>query len=131
MTSWFARETRGFALGVRQTSVPIGGFAAALGIPAIADQWGARAALLVLAGFSLSPPVSARPGSSRGRPEPASDETADALRQPLRDRRIWRLSFGSSALIATQVAVTGFVVVFLESQRGLQPPSRPGSCSPR
>ena len=35
----------------------------------------------------------------------------------MRDRRIWRLSFGSSALIFTQVAVTGFVVLFLESQR--------------
>ena len=36
----------------------------------------------------------------------------------MRDGRIWRLSFGSSALICTQVAVTGFVVIFLESQRG-------------
>ena len=53
VTSWFTRETAGFALGIRQTSVPIGGFAAALGIPVIADQWGTRAALLVLAAFSL------------------------------------------------------------------------------
>ena len=45
------------------------------------------------------------------------EDPADALRHPVRDGRIWRLSFGSSALICTQVAVTGFVVIFLESQR--------------
>ena len=49
------------------------------------------------------------------RSEPQDE--ADALRHPIRDRRIWRLSSGSSALIFTQVAVTGFVVLFLESRR--------------
>jgi len=53
VTSWFPREQRGFALGIRQTSVPIGGFVAALGIPPIADHWGSRAALVALAGASL------------------------------------------------------------------------------
>ena len=43
---------------------------------------------------------------------------AEALRHPLRDRRVWRLSLGSSLLIFTQVALTGFIVLFLESQRG-------------
>jgi predicted MFS family arabinose efflux permease len=41
------------------------------------------------------------------------------LRHPLRDRRIWRLSLGSALLICTQAAVTGFVVIFLESTRDL------------
>jgi predicted MFS family arabinose efflux permease len=45
------------------------------------------------------------------------DDRADAFRHPVRDGRIWRLSLGSSSLIATQVAITGFVVIFLESQR--------------
>ena len=121
VTSWFARGTRGFALGVRQTSVPLGGFVAALGIPAIADQWGARAALVFLAGFSLLAAGLCAAWLVEGPAGAGEHETADALRQPLRDRRIWRLSFGSSALIATQVAVTGFVVVFLESQRDFSP----------
>ena len=38
------------------------------------------------------------------------------LRHPLRDRRIWRISVGSALLIVTQVAITGFVVLFFESQ---------------
>jgi sugar phosphate permease len=116
VTSWFTRQTRGFALGVRQTSVPLGGFVAALGIPAIADQWGVRAALLFLAGFSLVAAGLCAAWLVEG-PGAGEHETAEALRHPLRDRRIWRISFGSSALIATQVVVTGFVVVFLESQR--------------
>ena len=116
VTSWFTRQKRGFALGIRQTSVPLGGFVAALGIPAIADQWGVRAALLFLAGFSLLAAGLCAGWLVEG-PVAGEHETAEALRHPLRDRRIWRISFGSSALIATQVAVTGFVVVFLESQR--------------
>jgi MFS family permease len=39
----------------------------------------------------------------------------------VRDRRIWRLSIGSSVLICTQAAVTGFVVLFLESTYDFSP----------
>jgi MFS family permease len=47
-----------------------------------------------------------------------AEDPTEVLRHPLRDRRIWRLSAGSSLLAFTQVAVTGFVVLFLEGQRG-------------
>lgn len=118
VTSWFAREQRGFALGIRQTSVPLGGFAAALGLPLISDLWGLRVALLVLAAFSLVAAGLAAlwlvEGPVRGDGE---EEVSEVFRHPLRDSRIWRLSFASSALICTQVAITGFVVIFLESQR--------------
>lgn len=119
VTSWFSRETRGFALGIRQTSVPIGGFAAALGIPVIADRWGARGALLVLAGFSLVAAALVAAWLVEGPVHTDEEHPEDVLRHPLRDRRIWRLGFGSAALISTQVAITGFVVLFLESQRDL------------
>jgi sugar phosphate permease len=118
VTSWFPREQRGFALGIRQTAVPIGGFAAALGIPLIADHAGTRAALLVLAGFSLVAAALAALWLVEGPIEEQQSE-ADVLRHPLRDRRIWRLSLASAALIFTQVAITGFVVIFLESQHDL------------
>jgi sugar phosphate permease len=119
VTSWFPRERRGFALGVRQTAVPIGGFAAALGLPPIADNSGSRAALLVLAGFSLVAACLAAAWLVQGPVQEDEQGPADVLRHPLRDRRIWRLSLGSAALISTQVAVTGFVVIFLESQHDL------------
>ena len=117
VTSWFPRGKRGFALGIRQTSVPIGGVAAALGIPLIADAGGSRAALLVLAVFSLVAACLTAAWLVEGPVRSDEEHRADAFRHPVRDGRIWRLSLGSSALIATQVAITGFVVIFLESQR--------------
>ena len=117
VTSWFAREQRGFALGIRQTSVPLGGFAAALGLPLISDVWGLRVALLVLAVFSLLAAGLAAVWLVEGPVRGSEEDASQVFRHPLRDSRIWRLSFASSALICTQVAITGFVVIFLESQR--------------
>jgi sugar phosphate permease len=119
VTSWFTRATRGFALGIRQTSVPIGGLVAALGIPLIVDRSGSRAALLVLAGFSLVAGCLALGWLVEGPVREDEELAADVLRHPLRDRRIWRLSVASALLICTQVAITGFVVIFLESQHDL------------
>jgi MFS family permease len=117
VTSWFRREERGFALGIRQTSIPIGGFSAALGVPPIADHWGSRAALVSLAALSLVAAATALALFVEGPVRSDVEDAADALRHPLRDRRIWRLSVGGSLLAFTQVAVTGFVFLFLESQR--------------
>ncbi|HKP17522.1 MAG TPA: MFS transporter [Gaiellaceae bacterium] len=116
ITSWFPREGRGFALGIRQTAIPIGGFTAALGLPPVVDAWGLRAALLALASFSLLAAVTAAALLAEG-PIRSLEDEADLLRHPLRDRRIWRVSLGSALLAVTQVAVAGFVVLFLESQR--------------
>ena len=118
VTSWFRREERGFALGIRQTSVPIGGFAAALAVPPIAGHWGSRGALVALAAVSLVAAIAALAFMLEGPIRSDIEDPAEALRHPLRDRRVWRLSLGSSLLIYTQVAVTGFIVLFLESQRG-------------
>jgi len=114
VTSWFPRSERGFALGIRQTSIPLGGFIAAFAIPPLG---GSRPALLALAGFALAAALAAAATMREGPVRSVEDE-AEAIRHPLRDRGIWRLANGSALLIVTQVAVTGFVVLFLESQRG-------------
>jgi len=116
VTSWFARHERGFALGIRQTAVPIGGFTAALALPPIVDAWGLRTALLVLAAALLVASAVAAAVMIAGPIRTVEDET-DALRHPVRDRRIWRIASASSLLVVTQIAITGFVVLFLESQR--------------
>jgi MFS family permease len=118
VTSWFPREQRGFALGIRQTSVPIGGFVAALGIPPVADHWGSRAALVALAAASLVAAILAVTFMVGGPIRFHVEDPAEALRHPIRDRRVWRLSLGSSLLLCSQAAVLGFVVLFLESVRG-------------
>lgn len=122
VTSWFPREQRGFALGIRQTSVPIGGFVAALGIPPIADHWGSRAALVALAGVSLVAAILAVTFMIAGPIRSDVEDPAEALRHPLRDRRVWVLSVGSALLLCTQVVMLGFIVLFLESQRGYSHP---------
>jgi nitrate/nitrite transporter NarK len=118
VTSWFPRDKRGFALGIRQTSVPIGGFTAALGIPPIADHWGSRAALVALAAASVVAAVLSVTFMLAGPIRSDVEDPAEALRHPLRDRRVWRLSLGSSLVLCSQVAVLGFIVLFLESERG-------------
>jgi sugar phosphate permease len=40
---------------------------------------------------------------------------------PLRDRRIWRVSAGSALVLAPQMCVVGFTVLFLHDHRGLTP----------
>jgi MFS family permease len=117
VTSWFPRGERGLALGIRQTAIPLGGFSAAFVLPPIVDHGGSRAALLTLAGFSFAAAIAAAATMAEGPVRSLEDEAA-VLRHPLRDGRIWRLSTGSAILVLTQATVTGFVVLFLESQRG-------------
>jgi sugar phosphate permease len=38
---------------------------------------------------------------------------------PLRDRRLWQLAAGSALLVSVQIALTGFVVLYLHEERGL------------
>jgi sugar phosphate permease len=118
VTSWFPRSERAFALGIRQTSVPLGGFAAALAIPPLADLWGSRGALLAIAGYTLFGAAACGVLLTEGPQHLHHEFEAGTLRHPLRDRRIWRLSLGSSFLLVAQVVLTGFVVLFLESERG-------------
>lgn len=114
---WFAPSQRGLALGIRQTAVPISGFAAALGLPAIARAggvgWGfATLGIACLAGAATA-------GALLREGPPLADDPGAAARGPLRDRRIWILSGGSALVLAPQMCVVGFAVLFLHDQRGL------------
>jgi sugar phosphate permease len=114
---WFGPDERGLALGIRQTSIPLGGLIAALTLPALTSAGGTQAAFLYLAAASA---VGALAGAIvlRGRGEVDVVE-ADSVAQTLRDRRLWRLCFGSSIYLYAQVAVIGFGVLFLHDRHGL------------
>ena len=117
---WFDVGERGLALGIRQTAVPIGGFAASLTLPHVVaaggTAWGLRA-------LGLSCFVTAVVGTAllREGPRPEPSETPSI--PPLRDRAIWILSTGSALVLAPQMCVVGFTVLFLHDQRGLSPGS--------
>jgi sugar phosphate permease len=113
VTGWFAPSERGTALGLRQAAVPLGGAIAALALPSIAESRGPRTAMVALAigcaAASLACAAWVR-SPSTARPERGVG--------PLRDRRIWRLAGGSALMITAQIAVAGFLVVYLHDERG-------------
>ncbi|MBA2357222.1 MAG: MFS transporter [Actinobacteria bacterium] len=118
--SWFGPSERGLALGIRQTSVPIGGACAALGLPALVSAAGARWALFALGAACLACAALAA-AALREHPDPPAEIGFADLAHPLRDRRIWRLASGSALLLGANVGVLGFAVLFLHDARGFSP----------
>lgn len=110
---WFPASERGLALGVRQTAIPVGGFISALALPAL----GVRSGFLLLCGLAAF-------GALFGAAVIHDPEGAEDVLQPrrlgatLRDGRLWLLCVGSSFYLVAQLAVVGFVVLFLHDERG-------------
>jgi sugar phosphate permease len=112
---WFPRTERGFALGVRQMAVPLGGAIAALTLPLVG---GVEAALLVLAAGSAAGAAAAAIWLREPPPAPAGRPRVSAP-PPLRDGRVWRLAVGSGLLVCAQVAIVTFTVLFLHDHRAV------------
>jgi sugar phosphate permease len=115
---WFDEHERGLALGIRQTAIPIGGGAAALSLPWIANAHGTRVAFFVLAAGCVVGAVVAILFVREPRRRPAVELSAD-VRGPVRDSRMWLLAGGSSFYLFAQMALTGFCVLFLHEHRGM------------
>jgi sugar phosphate permease len=110
--NWFAPEERGLALGVRQTAIPLGGVTTSLVLPHL----GLEAAFFFLAAISLA---GAAAGGLLIRERVREGVEPEDVPWTLRDGRLWRLSFGTGLYLVTQVALTGFVVLFLHDARHL------------
>jgi sugar phosphate permease len=113
--SWFGTEERGLALGIRQGSTPLGGVVSALALPAIADAGGLHAAFLFLGALVL---IAATVGGLVLRDAP-TESGVEAAPRVLRDRRLWRLAGAGGLYLVAQLAVTGFVVLYLHDEREL------------
>lgn len=113
---WFGPGERGFALGVRQTAIPLGGLIGALSLPPIAAAGGSEAAFLFLAALIGT---GALVGAFVLRGQAAADgiERASVARTIV-DGRLWRLSVGSGLYLYAQIAVIGFGVLFLVDEHG-------------
>jgi sugar phosphate permease len=114
---WFARRERGLAMGIRQSSQPLGVALAAATLPAL-GAGGTAAPLTFLGTFCLAaaiavvvlvrdPPKPARPAA--GQPRPPSP-----YRQPV----LWRIHAASALLVVPQFTVATFALVFLVDARG-------------
>jgi sugar phosphate permease len=115
---WFGRGERGLALGIRQMALPLGGAAASVALPWAAGVGGVRAALLGLAGLSLTAALAAL-AWMRDAPPPPLGVPPITGPAPTRDPRMWRLGAASALLVVGQSALLGFVVLFLHDERGL------------
>jgi sugar phosphate permease len=113
---WFARAERGLAMGIRQSSQPLGVAVAAVTLPTLGAH-GRSAPLLFLAAFCLVAAAAvvvlvrdpARPAAVAGQPAPGS---------PYRRPVLWRIHAASALLVVPQFTVATFALVFLVDARG-------------
>jgi sugar phosphate permease len=112
---WFPASERGFALGVRQTAIPLGGLTSALVLPAL----GLRSAFVFLAALCLAGAAFGFAAIREGKG--VADDVLEprGLAATLRDHRLWLLCGGSSLYLVAQLAVVSFLVLFLHDERGL------------
>ena len=113
--TWFRPNERGLALGIRQTAIPLAGVAAALTLPALAEAHGVRAPLLVLAGGWIVGATAALAIPGQKAPLEAGQPKPPALRY----RMLWRLSTASVLVCVAQLALVGFVVLYLHDAHGV------------
>ena len=114
---WFPAHERGLALGIRQTAIPIGGATAAAACPWLASAGGTRLAFLVL-GCGVHRRRARRRVASSATRRRRVGELEDITR-PMRDPRAWLLGLGAGFYLTAQIAITGFVVLFLHVHRGV------------
>ena len=113
---WFPASERGFALGVRQTAIPLGGLISALVLPSL----GLRSAFVFLAALCFGGALFGVV-AIREREGAAEDDVLEprGIGATLRDHRLWLLCLASGFYLVAQLAVIGFLVLFLHDERGL------------
>jgi sugar phosphate permease len=116
--NWFSSDQRGFALGVRQTAIPVGGAIAALALPAVNGAGGLKAAFAFLGGLCLASAAVAAV-FLREAARPAPELEPKDVEWTLRDSRLWILSTGSGLYLFAQISLTAFLVLFLHDEHGL------------
>ena len=118
---WFARTERGYALGIRQMALPLGGAVASLTLPSLVDAQGLDAAFVALAGLCLTAAI-ASVALMRDPPAATVVNPAPPAPPPTRDPRLWRLGAGGALLVCAQASMLGFIVLFLHDARDVSAP---------
>jgi sugar phosphate permease len=119
--NWFGPGERGLALGIRQTAGMVGMASGAATLPAIAEAGGLAAAMTSLAAAAIAAAVVALVWLREAVDHESDPAVVTNVLDPLRDRRIWRITLGSAALVLPQLALLSFVVLFLHEERGFSP----------
>ncbi|MEU1662924.1 MFS transporter [Streptomyces sparsogenes] len=139
VASWFDGSRRGFAMGIRQAGLPLGGALAAATLPFLAEDFGWRATLLaggavaavgagVFMSFYRRPPAQAAPrqgvpvqGAPRRGAEPGAPLRArlgGRLRM-LREPSMVKIMLSGTSLVAVQSGVLVLAVLYLHETTSL------------
>jgi MFS family permease len=123
--SWFDRD-RGFAMGIRQTGVPVGGLVGAVVLPFAALHFGGyRAALLVAAVLVIVSTATAcifyREAAGDRPPPSRFKEVLAGMRRLARDPRLIATTLTCMALVNGQLAMNGFLTVTAVQVIGVTP----------
>jgi sugar phosphate permease len=114
---WFGADQRGLALGIRQTSVPIGGAVAAAALPWLASSGNPGPAFIALGAACVG---GAAVAAALVREAPTREGPAlTDLGRPIHELRNWLLAGGSGLFVLAQIAITSYPVLFLHEHRGL------------
>jgi MFS family permease len=118
--TWFPATSRGMAMAVRQTSVPVGTALAAVALPPIAGAAGVPTVFATLAVVCLvaAAAVAIWVREPPGRTASGSRPAASAL-SVLADRRLLRLSLAGMLLVVPQFLGSVFLVEVLHDGSGL------------
>lgn len=119
VVGWFPPHRRGTAMGIRQTSSPLGVGIAVLIVPNLADAEGLRTTLLVIAALCCFAGLLAGAAIvDPPRPTRSEAEGLGHLVNPYtRDMRLWRIHAASMLLVIPQVTVWTFALVWLIDER--------------
>ncbi|WP_410811042.1 MFS transporter [Micromonospora sp. 067-2] len=117
---WFARHERALAMGIRQSSGPLGLALAAVTLPALAAD-GIGMPLLFLAALFLAAATAAFVFVRDPAPQPSTSVRGTPDRpstSPYRTPSLWRIHAASALLVIPQFTITTFALVFLIDARG-------------
>jgi MFS family permease len=118
--TWFPARRRGFAMAVRQTSVPLGAAAAAVGLPVLADRSGVPAVFSGLAVVCLAAAITTAVWIREPPDRPAgAGRPRSSTRAVLADRRLLRLSLTGALLVVPQFLGSVLLVELLHTGRGV------------
>ncbi|MCW2771193.1 MAG: major facilitator superfamily 1 [Aeromicrobium sp.] len=124
---WFRRSRRGFAMGLRQTSVPVGAAAAAVILPGLVARGGFGFGMRTLAGICVMGAIASwtwirEPPSIVSHPAdvPALDDATETMSARRARRRSFRdVVLAGTALVICQTVFISFVVELLHGYRGM------------
>ena len=126
VSNWFAGNQLGFAMGIRQAGLPLGGAIAALLLPFIATHYSIQAAfltggLVALFGATLFMLLYKSPERQHRPPKKQVDlRSAIASRFMMaKDPSMRNIMLSGASLTASQYAISVFLVLYLHTSLGL------------